>query len=419
MIAMGRVLVATALIACALSMSATAGAANDDLSRPDGASDSVSLVPSGISAAEMQDLLAVAAQKGVPLSVAIERYAWHDDFARLASAVRAEFPLDFAGAEITGGQAAWIGFVEEAPADVAGLIAGEGALSAVAVEVLEHLGTSAIAVEHAIEAVHAAVWATAGVASAATTHDAATRVITTTIRVDSKSPDTVLAAARAAASSQVEALLQDLGAIGLSSTVVASTGVLGGPESSSVHMGGENVSSCTTAFGTRADSSTSGERGIATAGHCPNAQVDDGATLTFRGGHEGTHGDFQWHTGPQTETDNFYAGSATNTEVNSRDVSSIGAPTVGQTLCRNGVTSHQDCQEVRKLNVCFDSLCNLVQMGAHLSAGGDSGGPVFWGNAAYGVHQGWMYDPAWPFDRELFSRADRIDNALSVFIATN
>jgi hypothetical protein len=58
-------------------------------------------------------------------------------------------------------------------------------------------------------------------------------------------------------------------------------------------------------------------------------------------------------------------------------------------------------------------------MGARLAAGGDSGGPVFWGNVAYGLHEGWQNDPFAPFDRDLFSRASRIDNGISVFIATN
>lgn len=140
--------------------------------------------------------------------------------------------------------------------------------------------------------------------------------------------------------------------------------------------------------------------------------------MTYKAGHEGTHGDFQWHTGPKTG-DDFYAGNDTGLEFDLRDVSGIAAPVVGMSLCKNGATNQKDCQEVESLNVCTDSLCNLVQMGARLAAGGDSGGPVYWGNTAYGLHQGWMYDPAFPFDRDVFSRADRIDNALGIYIATS
>ena len=66
--------------------------------------------------------------------------------------------------------------------------------------------------------------------------------------------------------------------------------------------------------------------------------------------------------------------------------------------------------------MCNKKVYNLVQMGAHLSQGGDSGAPVYWGNTAYGLHQGVMYDPT---SREVFSQATRIDNALNVYIATD
>ena len=73
---------------------------------------------------------------------------------------------------------------------------------------------------------------------------------------------------------------------------------------------------------------------------------------------------------------------------------------------------------MRKLNVSRNGAQNLVQMEKRYSAGGDSGGPVFWGNSAYGIHYGWMYDPN-PTERDVFSRADRIDDALGVSIATD
>lgn len=60
----------------------------------------------------------------------------------------------------------------------------------------------------------------------------------------------------------------------------------------------------------------------------------------------------------------------------------------------------------------------LVQMDARLAAGGDSGGPVFWGNTAYGFHQGYVYD-VWPADRDVFSRSHRIDDTLGVVVASS
>ncbi len=141
--------------------------------------------------------------------------------------------------------------------------------------------------------------------------------------------------------------------------------------------------------------------------------------MTFKAEHKGIYGDFQWHTGTQNAPDDFYSGNDSSTEVNRRDLVFVASPTLGQTLCRNGGVSHKNCQDVRKLDVCVGDFCNLVQMEEHLSMGGDSGGPVFWNYTAYGIHKGWMYDPIWPFDREIFSRADLIDEALGISIATN
>jgi len=72
-----------------------------------------------------------------------------------------------------------------------------------------------------------------------------------------------------------------------------------------------------------------------------------------------------------------------------------------------------------KLNVCGWNSCNLVQMDAGRAVPGDSGGPYYWGGTAYGLHTGFHYDPIPPFSRDLFSRADRIDDALGVSVATN
>ena len=155
----------------------------------------------------------------------------------------------------------------------------------------------------------------------------------------------------------------------------------------------------------------SGDRGISTAGHCNNSQRDDGDTLTFVEGHKGADGDFQWHTGVHDITNKFYSGSASSVEVNRRTVVGAGVPTVGQRLCRNGKTSNRDCQNVRVEDTCRSGVCGLAQMEQHLSAGGDSGGPVFSSNTAYGVHTGWMYDPR-PTKQEVWSRVDYMNWAI-------
>lgn len=279
-------------------------------------------------------------------------------------------------------------------------------------------GYTEVALEKAIEDVHYAVYETPGVSNAATTFDTNSGEITTTVILANDGPITTVADLRARARESLETSAGPAVAARLETDVVVSgQPTLGGDDSASYHHGGEAITLCTSGFGVTRISD--GIRGISTAGHCENAQSDDGYSLTYRGGYRGTHGDFQWHGGPKPETDDFYAGSSSSTEVDKRDVSALGFPTVGQSLCKNGKTNHKSCQEVRKLDVCSDGDCHLIQMGARLAAGGDSGGPIFWGNTAYGLHKGWHYDPSWPYDRDLFSRGSRIDDALGVRISTS
>lgn len=374
-----------------------------------------------ISDAELQDLETIADQSDMSLQEAIDRYAWNDNFAVAVADIRDRYPDAFAGAEIVDADHAWIAFADHAPAeaiDIAGAFSKQH--GDVAVDVRTNLGVTEAELTKATVEIHLAIYNMADVRDAATFYDLESGTITTTVVLDDDASASALDEARSVAATSLSNIVRNGVPGNLKADVIRSNSeVVGGNDSASYHMGGEDITGCTSGFGTRADSHTSGTRGISTAGHCDNPQTDDGSSLTYRRGHEGTHGDFQWHTGPKTENDNFYSGSSSATEVNSRDVSGIGFPATGQSLCKNGITNKKDCQEVRKLDVCHSGECHLIQMGARLAAGGDSGGPVFWGNTAYGLHKGWMYDPAWPFDRDLFSRASRIDNAIGVYIATN
>lgn len=373
-----------------------------------------------INEAELADLRTVANQRGISIQAAIDRYAWNDNFALAVARIRQASPGAFAGAAIVDADHAWVAFAGRAPETARDIIDSFGSdHNGISVDLRTHLGFTEVELERAIASVHFSVLETRDVRDASTSYDYETGLITTSVVLESAAPDSVLGDLEVVATQAlINATRADILDNITAAVVRSDSQVIAIDDSNSEHLGGEDITGCTSGFGTRASSHTSGTRGISTAGHCDDAQTDDGSSLTYKGGHEGTHGDFQWHTGPDTGRDDFYSGSSSSTEVNRRDVSAVGLPVVGQSLCRNGVTSHKDCQEVRKINVCAGGECNLVQMEADLSAGGDSGGSVFWGNTAYGLHKGEMFDP-WPFDRDIFSRADRIDNALGIFIATS
>lgn len=373
-----------------------------------------------INEAEMEDLFFISEQDDIPLDQVIARYGWNNNFSLMVSEIRDAYPREFSGAEIVDARKAWISFKDSPPDDVQVLLHSfTQAFPMISIEVKRGQGYSEIELETAIEGVYFAVYDSPYVEDASITFHAEIRtIVASVVLVDSDQTPSLEHLSSIARQALTKAAGGDQS--GFDVTVILSEyPTLGGLDSANHHHGGESLSTCTSGFGTRAGSHTTGTRGISTAGHCGNSQSDDGVALTFQSEHEGTHGDFQWHTGPRTRTDDFYSGSASTLETNLRDVAAVGTPTVGQSLCKNGKTNKKSCQEVRKLGVCHAGSCNLVQMGARLAASGDSGGPIFFGSTAYGLHKGFHYDPVWPADRDTFSRTDRIDDALGVYIATN
>lgn len=371
-------------------------------------------------AAELENLQFVANQEGISLQTAIARYGWRDNFSLAVAQIREAVPAAFTKAEIVDGSNAWVAFKAGAPQAALDIIGTfKSSHGGVSVQIITGKGFTEVELRKAIEAAHYAVYESSEVRSAVTTFDSTTGQIKATVVLDSAAPSSTIESLKATARTNLTNATRPEILNSITATVVRSEhSVLGGADSNPEHLGGELLSGtyeCTAGFGTITSSQV---RGISTAGHCVNTLTDDGSNLTYHGEHEGTYGDFQWHTGTRTHTDDFYGGSSTSYEANRLDVAAVGEPEVGDYLCRNGITSNRDCQTVRKVDVCKDNLCNLVQMGARLSGIGDSGGPVYWGSTAYGLHQGWMWDP-WPFTRDVFSRADRIDDALGyVYIAT-
>ena len=372
-----------------------------------------------ISAAELVDLETIALQKGITLQVAIERYAWNDDFALEVSKIREAFSAEFTGAEIVDAGHAWVAFAGPAPSVASEMIAAWDANhSGISVEVRTNLGFNELEKDKAIQAFHFAVYEAPEVLDVVTGYSFATGQITTTVVLEDTASDAVVDDLRAmATTSLINATSADI-LDSITASVVRSTRQsLGRFESSTMHMGGEELSSCTSGL-VVVDSG--GVRGIATAGHCGDSQSDDGTSLTFQTPeYVGEHGDFQWHTGSQDMPSDFYSGDSSSTETHVRHVSygGVGSPYLGQALCRNGKVTHKVCQEVISVSECWLGVCNLVVMQEHLSAPGDSGGPVYMGDTAYGLHQGRLVLQS--EYREAFSRAEYIDEALGINIAVD
>lgn len=171
------------------------------------------------------------------------------------------------------------------------------------------------------------------------------------------------------------------------------------PERDQNARGGANLSTCTTGF---VVANSAGTRGVTTAGHCGSAQTysDFSGTsyaTTFVAERFDADEDVQWHTTTGAEVPEFYADLTTTARVlTGRRLRSSTA--VGNTVCHRGSTSGYSCGSVESTTYqpTFAGACNgftctatyIKVSGPDLRcAGGDSGGPWFNGQTAFGTHK--------------------------------
>lgn len=124
----------------------------------------------------------------------------------------------------------------------------------------------------------------------------------------------------------------------------------------------------------------------------------------------------QWHTSATAENDDFYGGNNSTNIADLRDVAGRGNAIEGQTLRHNGRTTYKYCDTVYQLNHCTGDVCHLTAMTHEHAEPGDSGGPYYYGNTAYGIHRGEKY---WFGYRDIFTPQQYIDNGIAgLVIAT-
>ena len=148
--------------------------------------------------------------------------------------------------------------------------------------------------------------------------------------------------------------------------------------------GGLNLTDCTSGYHVR---NGSGTAGISTAGHCPSAQTFSGTALTYLGeSYTGSY-DIQWHNhSGSTYSNVIQVGSGLRQITATRARS---AQTAGEWVCKQGMTTGNTCGTLSTTSSCFAGACTFIYVSGgsvNLSEGGDSGGPWFVGNTAYGSH---------------------------------
>ncbi len=154
--------------------------------------------------------------------------------------------------------------------------------------------------------------------------------------------------------------------------------------------GGQPLTTCTAGFSVE---NSAGIRGISTAAHCGNSQSQSGVSMTYAGGAHNSNMDVQWHTAAgHTIVDDFYNGTGFT------DVGSVisRSNSSGDFVCHRGKNSGTSCGYVTSIyhapSDCGGQTCSNVFVkveGSSLKGcRGDSGGPWYNGNQAYGNHHG-------------------------------
>ena len=138
--------------------------------------------------------------------------------------------------------------------------------------------------------------------------------------------------------------------------------------------------------------------GISTAGHCDNYWAFQGVALPFAGEVFYDSADVQWHTAcPYTEvTNEFNSGIGYRPCIGTR---ARAYQSIGSYVCKWGTRTGRTCGYIQSKSVDpsyvpngDDTFVRVNGYGAILSAPGDSGGPWFLEDIAYGINSGAFSD---------------------------
>lgn len=187
----------------------------------------------------------------------------------------------------------------------------------------------------------------------------------------------------------------------------------------SEYYGGMGLSTCTSGFSVRY--AATGETGITTAGHCSDGQsvLATGRTYSYSGSLSfkweyrpvGIR-DIQWHTkiGVTARSFIYDGNSPTYRAIYGYVRRSSQSP--GTFVCKYGKTTNYSCGTI--ITNAFDGVNVEVNMYPRVDSG-DSGGPWFLDNNAYGTTISWTTSS----NTSVYGPVDQILDQLGVQILTN
>jgi len=150
---------------------------------------------------------------------------------------------------------------------------------------------------------------------------------------------------------------------------------------------------------------SSGTKGVLTAAHCSNSQSYNGTSLPFAGSAEGGSYDVQWHTAPGFTVKNWaYDGISDYTTPYYRVINATrhrNSQALNSFVCKYGKTTGYGCGYIIDKNYqpttpgsWGSTFIRVHRDGVDLAEGGDSGGPWFREDTAYGIMKSEIGDDA-------------------------
>lgn len=179
--------------------------------------------------------------------------------------------------------------------------------------------------------------------------------------------------------------------------------------------GGLALSTCTSGFSIQHTDGYSNVRAVLTAGHCGSAQSRLGTSLPYLTEGMINGDDWQSHSAPAFTVGPYFFEGVANRRVYGYNAA---VPQIGDFVCKYGKSAGYMCGTTN--NVSYNPSyiigdCNCVPVAHNSSNGdmsvdGDSGGPVFNGNYAYGLVSG---GPSGAPNDLIYSSSQRIFGAQS------
>jgi len=180
--------------------------------------------------------------------------------------------------------------------------------------------------------------------------------------------------------------------------------------------GGVTLSGCTAGFTVR---NSGGTTGIATAAHCGNTQSYTGINLPYVTGRQYHNVDTQWHTTPGLADVGKFKSGATTTRNVTGQATYAGVPT-GAWICKYGKETGHRCGELTSKSISPSYVPKggmfgrITKCDTDLATPGDSGGPVFNGGIAVGIHSGQYNDVFCGADQAIFGFIEFVTQWLDI-----